>query len=373
MKKFWENNQQVIKIFSIWTIFVFVAIYLFSQYLPFAPTFPYYETDIAPLYSRFVGLFAHFDGIHYLRLVKHGYVDTGIQAFFPVYPLLVRNTSSLLHTDPLLTGIVLNLSFLFGTLLIVNKYLLKKNFSRFALIFLLFPTSFFLVMFYSESLFIFLVAAFFASLKNKKYFLASLFAGIASGTRVVGFALGVALIVDYLLKNKKPKLLELVSFALVSQLGLMSYMYYLWGRWGDPLLFIHVQGMFGAGRSSGDIILLPQLIYRYLKIILTVPSSSVTFLRSLWELVIFFVSIGALYIARKKLEISEIIFCLLTLLVPTLSGTLSSYPRYLLVALPTFTALSLYTSKSWLRALLFVESVMLITALSFFVQGIFVS
>ncbi|MCE7898017.1 hypothetical protein DYH11_02270, partial [Candidatus Microgenomates bacterium CPR3] len=59
-----------------------------------SPTFPYYYSLLTYVKDAAYALWGYFDGVHYLRLVENGYVDTGTQAFFPLYPMLVRAFSS---------------------------------------------------------------------------------------------------------------------------------------------------------------------------------------------------------------------------------------------------------------------------------------
>jgi hypothetical protein len=91
-------------------------------------------------------------------------------------------------------------------------------------------------------------------------------------------------------------------------------------------MFIHVQSLFNNGRSNGEIVLLPQVIYRYFKILTTVAPISLLYFRAVWELLTFVVSLLLLYLYRRKMTVSALIFCIGAILLPTLSGTLSSFP-----------------------------------------------
>jgi hypothetical protein len=369
MKKFLADFRTPIIIFSMWILTICLAGFWSTRNLPFTPTFPYYH-DLSDHYGRAVSALSHFDGIHYLRLVHKGYDDTGSQAFFPLYPMLIK-LLTFGSFDPLYTAITLNIALTVITLLLIIKNMPQSHRAKFLLLFLSFPASFYLLTNYTESLFIFLLVSFFVLLKNKQYFAASVIAGLASGTRLVGAFLLFSLV--YELIKSKQKLLYSIILALISVSGLLGFMQYLSVRFGDPLMFIHVQSLFSNGRSSGEIILLPQVIFRYLKILVLNSPDTFAYYRSLFELLTFSLSLVALYIYRRKMSISSLIFCLCAIILPTLSGTLSSYPRYLFAVVPLFmsTSSQLSLSKIWLISA--IQYAILVISVALFVQGIFVS
>lgn len=369
MQKFWLKYSSFI-VFFLWLSSI-ISVGLWSiHYLPFTPSFPYYG-DLAPIYSRGVAAFAHFDGIHYLRLIHHGYDDMGSQAFFPAYPVLIRFLT-FGRLDPLVTAVVLNFSLLIASLSLVVASLPKLSRFKFLLLFLSFPTSFFLLANYTESFFIFLVVVFFLLCRSKRFFFAALIAGVASATRVVGVFLALALLVE-LIQAKKLYTFRSLILLMISISGFMSYCYYLFTRWGDPLMFVHVMSMFSVGRSTGQIILLPQLLYRYFKVLTTVPLLSFGFARALAELGFFALSLFALYKVWRKLPLSSWLFCFCAITFPSLSGTLTSFPRYLLVAIPLFVASSSLLSNKQVWLISCLQYAMLIISVALFVQGIFIA
>ena len=212
---------------------------------------------------------------------------------------------------------------------------------------------------------------FFHLLSKQSYLQGALVAGIASGTRLVGVFLAISLVID-MIKNKK-SIFSIIGMFTISLTGLMSYMYYLNLKFGDPLMFVHVQTMFGAGRSGGDIVLLPQVIYRYIKIFFTVSPFSLLYLRAAWEFILFGLSIIVLYLYRHRISLPVMFFCILSILLPTLSGTLSSIPRYFLVIIPLLAgAVEDHINQSF-WVIFSIEYAMLSIALALFVQGIFVA
>lgn len=369
MKKLLANFKLIAPYYLLWIFSIFIVAFLSIKYLPFNPSFPYYD-DLSGHYSRAVAAFAHFDGIHYLRLIAKGYDDTGSQAFFPIYPVLIR-TLSFGVFDPLYVAIIFNLMCLLVSLVTVSLRLSKDYIKRFIFLFLSFPTSFFLLANYTESLFVLLVILFFHFLFEKKFLLSAIIAGVASGTRLIGVFMAVSLLIE-LIKNKKALTYSL-SLLLISITGLFGYLYFLSIRFGDPLMFIHVQSLFGGSRSDGAIILLPQVMYRYLRILITATPTSILYIRACLELVSFVLGIVALYIYRYKISLSASIFCLAAILLPTLSGTLSSMPRYVIVAIPLYLVISQNLSSRIFWLTVIIQYGILIGAIALFVQGIFIS
>ena len=369
MKKLLVNLKLISPLYILWIITILIVGIYSIHNLPFTPSFPYYS-DLSAHYGRAVASFAHFDGIHYLRLIKHGYDDTGSQAFFPVYPFIIR-TLTLGVFDPVYVAIIFNALCLLVSLIVTTSYLTKVQAKRFLLLFLTFPASFFLLANYTESFFILLVVLFFLFLQQKKYLLSAIIAGIASGTRLVGVFLSLSLLIE-LVRNRQI-IYRSTFLLLVSVSGLVSYMYFLFVRFGDPLMFVHVQSMFNNGRSSSDIVLLPQVIYRYLKIFLTATPFSLLYLRAVWEFVTFVLSLVALYLYRNKMNLSASIFCLSAFLLPTLSGTFSSMPRYLIVAIPLFIAISKNMTNRIFWPTIILQYGILIITVALFVQGIFIA
>ena len=359
MKKFWRLALSSLLIVSLW----WLALSAFATYrvrhFGVTPSFPYYASLLEETGPE-QAVWAHFDGAHYLKLAKVGYVDIGTQAFFPVYPLLIRT----LH----LTGLsyfasarlISFLSLVFS--LVSLAYLFPRRARELSLVLLLFPTSFYLAGVYTESLFLFFTLLFFLLLRRRFFWLSALVAGLASGTRLVGVFLALSLLIE-IIKYKPRYALGLLTLSLS---GFLGYLYFLNHQFGDPLMFAHVQSMFGAGRTS-EIITLPQVLYRYARILLTVNPQTLVFARAVFELLTFISAIYLAWSARTKLTLPYTVYLWSALLLPTLSGSLSSFPRYLLVLIPFLVVSSvpkLYLALS--AAFMFV-------ALSLFAAGLFVA
>lgn len=129
----------VVAIFS--AFMTFIGVWLFrSQSV--SPTFPYYYSLLTYVKDAAYVLWGYFDGVHYLRLIENGYVDTGTQAFFPLYPLLVRVFSNLSGLNAYISGVIISLFALSASLLVLwQLYPTRKFVQTSALLF--FPLVFF--------------------------------------------------------------------------------------------------------------------------------------------------------------------------------------------------------------------------------------
>ena len=330
MNKFYHVLRNALLIASIW----WVAMLLFGEYrvekYGVKPMFPYYETLIEET-NPAAAAWAHFDGAHYLHIAKLGYDGTGIQAFFPVYPFMIRGLHSLSGIPYIAAGKVISFLSLIGTLVCIT-YLFGARARLIIAALLLFPTCFFLASMYTESLFLFEVLLFFVLLKRGNYLGAAAIAGLASGTRLVGVLLSLSLLVE--LYRRPLSIIHKSLLMIISVSGFLAYALYLGNRYGDPFIFLHVQSLFGAERSSGEIVWLPQVLVRYGLMIATVDSTTWLYQRVWLELLTF---LGAIWLWSKNLRylpITQSLFVAGAILLPTLSGTLSSFPRYVLVLVP---------------------------------------
>ena len=109
-------------LFLLWRVFDFLIIFFSQKVIPYLGFFPY--SDQLPRFHlpTWISALANFDGLHYISIAGNGYAQYE-QAFFPLYPILIKFLSPLFLNNQLLTGLIIsNFSFLLG-LIIFNKYL----------------------------------------------------------------------------------------------------------------------------------------------------------------------------------------------------------------------------------------------------------
>jgi hypothetical protein len=363
MKKWFKNNRFILSVFIVWQICLYIVLLISPLVIGSRPGY------FGPI------KWANFDGIHYLHIATAGYFQYG-EAFFPLYPKFISLISGLLPVSPAVIGVTISIfSFLLG-LSLFYRLLCRENQTkaRWAVIFLLtFPTSFFFGSVYSESLF-FLLAVATVFFIEKKYWLAAGICGaLASATRIFGIYLPVYAAIIYLRLYKTKIYWRPIIGILLMPLGLLAYMVFLAQR-GDPLAFMHVQSAFGANRSSAPVILLPQVLWRYLKIFFTayMKPTPESYIVSVAEFLVTLAAFWVVWIYRKTVSLAYVILTLCILITPTLTGTLSSMPRYVLSAFPLFIMLSnLYKTRSKYYIVVVFVLLQIISA-SLFFQGWFI-
>jgi hypothetical protein len=333
-----------------------------------------------PLRTGYLGPipWANFDGIHYLTLAKSGYFQYG-EAFFPFYPILIANIHRILPIPDYSIGMGISLGSTLIGLVFLYRLVLEefgKKAARWSVVFALsFPTSFFFAAVYTEGLFFALALLTVYFVKKDNYILAGTTAMLAGATRFVGIFLIFFIIYGLLKKRQKARIWWYASLVL-APLGCICFMYYLYVRTGDPLAFFHVQPAFGANRSGGEIILFPQVLWRYAKIIWSafLQPTLASYAISLLELMMTFASLVIVWIGiRYRVHWKYLFYSLVLIVIPTLSGTFSSMPRYMLSAFPLFVILALIRPKTIQWVVLIACCIFQIFLAPLFLRGWFVA
>lgn len=363
MKRYWPEIELIFILLAGWKLFLTVIAFL-------APVF-------IPLRDGFLGPtpWANFDGVHYLSIAQNGYYQFE-QAFFPLYPLLIKGLSQI-NIPRHIGGLVTSHLFFLGGLIIFYRLFQSKNSqsARWSLfLLLLYPMSFFFATVYTESLFFFLAVAATYAAKRRQWLLAGIFGMLASATRIFGVFLLVIILGEYFEKNiHRRNIGSILSISLVP-LGLFAYMFYLWHSVGDPLAFFHSQPAFGANRSGFGLVSPPQVLWRYAKIIFTVPVMTLNYQVALGELTTFFLGLWLIWKGWKQhFNVNYLIYSLLILITPVLTGTLSSLPRYLLSAFPLFFVFGNLHNTQVKLVIAFAFSLGLAICTSLFLRGYFVA
>src|SRR3989338_903921 len=295
---------------------------------------------------------ANFDGEHYLSISIFGYKGLE-QAFFPVFPALISffakpfaaNLFSSLLSSTIVGIFIANISFVLALIFLFELITLDypKKIALFTIaILLLFPTSFFFGAVYNESLFLLLsVLSFYCARKNR-WFLSSVFLCLSAATRVFGILLFPALLIE---AYKQRVGFSKAVWLILIPLGLGIYMTYLYLTVGDPIAFYTNQRLVGEQHQQG-FTLLPQVYFRYIKMIFTVDKMNPIY-QTIW--LEFFISLLFLsfpiYGYFKKIRLSYLFFALGGFILPTIQGSFSSSPRYILILFPSFLALALFLNN----------------------------
>lgn len=391
--------KSILKTFLLWRTLLFIPLILASSLLVYRSGYDYtnifhYTKPYFPVESPLLFPWANFDGVHYLAIAARGYITEA--RFFPLFPLVIGFFAKIFgggepfSSSYFFSGLFFsNISFLFALFyfykLLRLDYSDKVSFS--SIVFLLvFPTSFFFASIYTEGVFfLFLVLSFYWARKGS-FLKSSIAAALLSSTRLVGILILPALFYEYIDQQKgegfleKLKLLSLVKTVkevlpfLLIPVGLVAFSYFNLKMWGDPLYFIKAHGELANARSVSSVILLPQTVYRYFKILVTIPISQYEWFLAAIEIGSVVFALSLLFIAwKKRVRGSYLVFSLLSLLIPASSGTFSGMPRYVLILFPVFIALSMIKSKTLRTAYVVISSVLLFALLMLFSRGFFVA
>jgi Gpi18-like mannosyltransferase len=282
----------------------------------------------------------------YSAIAKSGYTGHDSEqrvAFFPLYPLLIRVFSYFFGFE-IAALLVSNISFVF--LIIVSYFFIREFFSRKialrAVSFLIiFPTSFFLSVAYTESLYLLLVISTFYLSYRRKWFFAGLTGLLASLCRVNGVLLLIPLIYEYFKSNRKISL-SILSLCLIP-LGLLIFMLYLHLVLGDALLFAKAQFLWGRDLSVPGLNVL-EYVFK--------ASEFVAFYGWQFFSDLFF-TIFLLILLKwheKRVTGSLLTYSLLNSIFLLSTSSLMSMPRLLLSSFPIFIVLAMKTDNSRLRA-----------------------
>ncbi len=366
--------------FVIWRVALFVFLFIAIKYVPLQKNFlgggmQNYLSN--PWFWSWI----NFDGEHYLSIAQMGYQPL-TYFFFPIFPVVSRFIGNLIgggFFNLALAGLVVsNVSFfvaLIGLWKLAKMEFDKTIANYTVLLLLLFPTSYYFGSYYTESIFLAVIVWSFYMIRKDKWMYAGTLGGISTAIRIIGVALLPSFAIEMWQRKRKNFLMFLGT--ILVPLGILIYMYYLNIKTGDPLNFLNTISIFGAQRSS-TFIILPQVFYRYIfKIIPALnfqyfPSFFTTFLEIFSALSFLFLSILSFW----KTRLSYAVYLSLGYIIPTMSGSFSSLPRYVLILFPAFILSAVYVrklSRIW-RALVFsILSVCLAVATMMFTRGYWVS
>lgn len=347
------------------------------------------------------------DGGWYSTIVQKGYIILhhmhGYEtiAFFPMFPATVRILHDITRIPYQYVGLGLNVILTVAIVFALIKLtqLLAagtgvKDGIRLgkiaAVVLLLNPASFFLIAFYADAILVLsvLLAVYFGL--RRWYWLAAIAAAVATATKSIGVALLPVLFVMYLqdhgaeLKDL-PKfirryLLKLVGMMVVSALGIITYMAYLWHRFGDPLAFLRIEKYWsrtGSGSPLGRIwhdayarigdvgFFGDHINYMYRLYLMAIP--------------IIIAGFVVYMLIRHRLRYAWLaVLCVLTVAIPMSTGILDSLNRYVLVMAPliSYILVHIYAKLRFgrvaLQGFLFLSATMLFITVTAFLTGFFV-
>lgn len=314
------------------------------------------------------GNLANWDGRHFLAIAQGGYNAPFEYAFFPLYPLIVRVLGSLMGNF-IIAAVLFNLGCLIGGLIILYQ-LVNDRFGRVVAFktlafLLLFPTSFYFLAVYSESLFFILTVATFYFLDKKQIFFSSLCAAFCSLTRLPGVAV-VLILIYFSLRDLSLGWRRYLS--LLSLVGLFSYMVFLNQHTGNPVFFLDSEKHWGrefslVGYSFWNSIVLAVAFFHF----------DWSYFMNIFDLLFAVFGVGIALRSWRFLPVKYSSFALLAVVIPLVTTILISMPRFLLPIFPIFITLSLIKNQRWIVLYTGFSLGLLVLFTMLYIQGIWVS
>ena len=313
------------------------------------------------------------DALHYQSLARDGYQGTGEArfslVFYPLYPWLVR-VFALLTRDYIVSAVIVSglASIVAGIMLqrLVEFDDSRENARRAVLFLFIFPTSYFLHIGYTESLFLALTLGCFVAARREQWMAAGLLGALASLTRINGMILIPALAVEAfghyrVTRRWRWQWLWIGAIAL----GCGGYLLLNLHVTGNALSFMKFQREHWfktlAPPWSGLREIVNSIAWR-------APSEAQ--MTGVQEL--FFVLLGAVctVLCWLKLRPAYGVWIMLNLLLVTSTSFILSVPRYTLIMFPIFILFAKCAARRLCDVVLTVWSLLFLALFaSLFVQG----
>ncbi len=362
-------NKQIIKIFLVW-LGLLLAVGFFAMH------FSVYKGGKCDIKNQLP--YYRWDSFWYTSISRHGYNFSDQKnssiAFFPLYPMLIK--AGHLATGAGEAKVSFGLNIVFSFLAVLYLYRLakidydeKKSLAVVA-VFLFFQPAYFFLAGYPDALFAMLAIFSLCLARKKAWGKAGIAAGLLAVTKPYGILILPALGLEYLWShswNAKiffkridwlPLLLPLFSFG-----GFVLFNYF---EFHNPLAFLDAQQTWGRTLTNPALALWEEGKH-YLfggKILTGSNFPYVIYLGS------FVFSIWAFWVAWSRVRKTYLLFAGLLLLSALLTGTLTSWGRYMLLGFPVLMGPAVYLAekKKLFWFYLFISTLLLLICANFFVR-----
>jgi hypothetical protein len=289
------------------------------------------------------------DAAWFMLIADEGYdMQPGRSAaFFPGYPLAIRLVSAIPGVDTLVAAQLISNLAAYGAFvflyLLTTEELGESSARRTMVLLAAFPTSFFFLAPYSESLYLFAVLGSFLAARRRRWLLAGVAGAVAGVTRQIGVVVWPALLLAVRRIGWRRRAALLVSVAV---LGPLLYLAWWQIHAGDALAPLHAQASWG--REAGfPVTTLARGIYLAWS----------TFGAPDWgywasDALLTVVGITGVVVIARKVPVQYVTFATLSLLVPLCypypGRDLLSMSRFMLVVFPAFWGLAMLVRRRWL-------------------------
>ncbi len=209
------------------------------------------ETVLPPSYApaplpsigdSVVGPWLRADAHWYLKIAEQGYEDPGAFAFMPAFPLAIRALSWTGISSPLAAFLIANIATLFGLVFLhalFSSWTDRRSARVSVMAVALFPTAFFLVAPYAESVFLLSGSAALLLADRRRWAASGIAAFVVSLTRPFGVLLILPLIGIALKKSSRDETRFLPAAGSLG--GWITWMVFVWRVQGDFLGSLRIQ------------------------------------------------------------------------------------------------------------------------------------
>lgn len=296
------------------------------------------------------------DSGQFTHIAMYGYNAPYHMAFFPLFPLLERALAIVVR-DPFVAGLIISNLAALGVFMVLYR-LVTEDFGaeqawRSVLYLAVFPTAFFFVVAYNESLFVFFTLLSFYYMRKGHWWLAGLAALFASLTRSIAVCLFIPFAYEYLRQHDFQ--LRKIRFDVLSAAGIVGGVI-IFGIYGyltfhDFLAFSHAQAVWQRQLSPPWLIFWEAYgiikhnpILSFDSIHTVIDLSATLFI--LVILVLFFVGPWKLAREHWSYALYAVALYLFVIIVPE-SGRypLSSLARFMIEIFPAFVVLAAMGQK----------------------------
>jgi hypothetical protein len=397
-------NSWLFPVMLFFAVAMVLAIVVQTSHTRLSPEKPQLGPDISD--AAFYGGWMQYDTGWYVYIAEHGYDDPQVAAFkageqsavayFPAYPLTVRQVARFTGSDYVLAAQVTTMACGLAVLLLFwvwcGRRLSPAARRTAVLLFALYPYAWFLYgSGYGDVFFIALTVIAFLLLERDRPVLAGLVGAGASATRLVGVGTIIGLIAmvierrhalvrteadgprrpwsGWRLDRSRLRLRDggvLLSFA-----GVGAYCLFLWSRVGDPIAFNTVQSAPGWNQGTG-----PKTWIKYSFFADVIKGGHSYGTRLMVQALLCLVFLIAIPFVAKRIGAAYATYTAVVIVIPLIgTSTMQGFGRYLLSAFPVFAvAGGMLAERARPRlAVLVCSSAMLLGFASYFGRGFYLS
>lgn len=293
-----------------------------------------------------MNVFAGWDGVWYLRIVRYGYPHhipdrltfhqlPARAAFFPLYPTIVRVVDKVLPGHDAVAGVTLNfvLSLIAVALIGLLAFRLwgARVAERSMLLTAFFPGAFVLSFVYAEALLLVLAAACLLLLQRERWLAAGLVAALGTATRPNGLGLVAACAVAAFFAIRDDRQWRSLIAPLLAPLGFVGFQLFLWHQTGERGAWFRVQRVaWNEGASFGGSAI--AATFDFVRHPLSSPSDALTAISMATTIVLIVAA------WKSRLSWAPAAYSLVVVALMVLPSTVTARPRFLYTAFPLLIA-----------------------------------